>query len=550
MDLIKERKLGKNILHWYPIKKGSNVLQIGYTSIDVIEELCDKSNKVTVIVKNEDEKTHILENVHKDNMDIIIEDVKDELNEKFDYVTLIGNFDLYKNNINNVCNIFSDLIKNAKNYCKTDGIILIAIDNKFGMKYWTSLKADKNIICNQLNTLSKNVIESNLKENNLYNYKFYYALPDLNATNVIFTDEYLPNLENINRNFLYGDQEFENFNETEAFCEILKENPEKFKFFANSFFIEICNGNFNKDEIKFVSYTNIRKEKYKIQTVIYNDRVEKTYMNDNAKNHIDTISNNINIMKEKGIYSLDEYKDGKIISKYVENSQSFDKVLLELLKQGKYNEFYNRINEYKFDLQSKLEINDFENIKDNNIFNKYKVEYSYDEIKEMHFVTYGLWDLIFQNVFCIDNELYFYDQEWFDYNVPIEFIIYRAIAYFPSAHLYVDLKKLYKELKLEKFLDLFKKLDSNIQKEIRDEEIWNSSINIKTGQTLLNLYDNLINEFENYKKIYNQDIINENNKLNFQVKNLLNERDRIYNSRSWKITKPFRWFRKNVKGIK
>lgn len=551
MELIKERKLGKNILHWYPIEKESNVLQIGCTSSEIIEELCDKSNKLTVIVKNEKEKGNILEKVHRDNIDIKVEEINDLQTEKYDYVTLIGTLDAYdKEDEREAYQRLSDLIKFAKNNCKDEGVILLAVDNKFGMKFWTNLKADKNIICNQRRALSKKEIDKNLKENNLNSFKYYYVLPDLKATNVIFTDEYLPNLENINRNFLYGEEEFENFNQIEAFSQILKEDPEDFKFFANSFFIEIGNNELKDNNIKFVSYTNIRKEEYKIQTIIYNDRVEKTYVNPKAKNHIESIAKNISIMKKRNINTVDDYKDGKIISKYIENSQSFDKILLELLKQGKQNEFFEKINKYKNDLHIKLENVNFESIKENNIFVKYNVSYTDEQIKDMHFVTYGLWDLIFQNAFDIDNKLYFYDQEWFDYNVPIEFIIYRAIAYFPSAHSYINSEKLYKELGLEKYIDLFQNLDLAIQKEIRDEQIWNSSINIKTGQTLMNLYKNLIDEFENYKIMYNQSIVDENKKLKRQVDDLLNEREIIYNSRSWKITKPLRWLTNNTKSIK
>ena len=45
----------------------------------------------------------------------------------------------------------------------------------------------------------------------------------------------------------------------------------------------------------------------------------------------------------------------------------------------------------------------------------------------MTFIKYGLWDLTLRNVFLINNELYVYDQEWLEENVPIEFIIFRSI---------------------------------------------------------------------------------------------------------------------------
>ena len=97
---------------------------------------------------------------------------------------------------------------------------------------------------------ARSLIDKLLKEKNLKEYKYYYILPDYRAANVIFTDKYLPNLENVNRNFLYGEEKFENFNQTEAYIELLKENPQSFKFFANSFFVEIAKNKLEENRNK------------------------------------------------------------------------------------------------------------------------------------------------------------------------------------------------------------------------------------------------------------------------------------------------------------
>lgn len=559
MDLISEKKLRGNILKWYPIEKESTILQVGYIPKEIVEELCEKSNKVTIILYDENQKKDIQNKVKKDNLELqIVTDLLDFSDKQYDYVTLIGTIETYKNKIEEKAykrlEIFLDF---AKDHCKDSGKILLVVDNKYGMKSWTTLRATKNVICNQTYALSKTQINTILKEKELINYKYYYTLPDYKATNVIFTDEYLPNLESINRNFLYGEEEFENFNQTEAYIELLKENPKSFDFYTNSYFIEIGKKQLNDNDIRFVSYTNIRKDKYKIQTIIYNDKVEKTYANEEAKTHIDNIIKNIDIMNNNNINTLDKYENGKIISKYVGNVKSYDKILIELLENNKKEEFFNSINQYKNNILEKLEKVDYLDIKDNNIFTKYNIECSTEILQEMYFVKYGMWDLIFQNTFYINGELYFYDQEWFDYNVPIEFIIYRAIAYFPSAHSFIKTEELYKKLGLEKYLDIFQRLDEELQNQIRDNNIWKQHLRTQTGQTLLNLYNNLLDEFDNYKKKYNFDdnkrIADENQELikkNQDLENktiLLNEKiDKIYNSTSWKITKPMRWIKKNI----
>ncbi len=546
MDLIKEHKLKKNVLHWYPNQKNKKILQIGYVEEEIIEELCDKFNKVVIIVNNEEQKKKIKSELNAENLDIIT-DFAELKNNKFDYISLIGTIENYEINpqvkAHKKLQIILDLIEN---YIEEESKILLVIDNQYGMKFWTTLQAQKNILCNQNFALSKRTIEKILKQKGYENYKYYYVLPDYKAPNVIFTDKYLPNFESIHRDFLYGEEEYVNFNEVDAYIEILKEDPNKFKFFANSFFIEASKKELEDNNIRFVSFTNLRKKEYKIQTIIYNENVEKTNLIEESRTHIENIKKYIDIMKNQNIKTVDEYKDGKIISKFIENGKSYDKFLIELLEKEKNNEFFEHINNFKQDLLTKLEKVEYSKIKENNIFTKYNLEYNYEQLP-LTFVKYGLWDLIFQNSFYIDDELYFYDQEWFDENVPIEFIIYRTIAYFPTAHAFIKTEELYKRLGLEKCLSLFKELDIRIQRNIRDEEMWNIHNRTKTGQTLLNLYYNKIKELENYKPILRnteeevEKLTKEKTELERRISDLLKEREIISNSTSWKITKPMRW---------
>ena len=553
MDIISDRKLEKNILQWYPMEKNLDTLQIGYIDAELVRQLCDKTRNVTILVQNEEEKQKILQNSKRDNLKVkVVQDFENYSDNEYDYVTLIGTLKTFENKIEvKAYRRLGFFLKLAKKMCKESGKIILVLDNKYGMKSWTTLKANKNIICNQTYALSQKLINRLLEEQNLTEYKYYYVLPDYKATNAIFTDEYLPNLESINRNFLYGEEEFENFNQTEAYIELLKEEKQSFKFFANSYFVEIGKSKLEPNGIRFVSYTNIRREKYKIQTIIYEDRVEKTYANDMAKEHIQTIHKNIDIMNQKNIKTLDKYENGKIISKYIKDFNSYDKILTELLENKKEAEFFETITNYKNTLLEKLEEVDYNSIKENNVFTKYGVNVEKEMIQKLHFVKYGLWDLIFHNAFYINEEIYFYDQEWFDYNVPIEFIIYRAIAYFPIAHSYIRTNELYERLGLNEFLKIFEDLDSKLQLEIRDNEIWKLHTSTRTGQTLFDLYKNLVVEFMEYKKVYNlntiREISEENKRLRQEIERLNQEKERIYASTSWKVTKPVRWLGKNLK---
>lgn len=551
-ELYENSDFRKNVIHWYPVKENSSVLQIGYDSIKIVEELCDKFEKVTICVNNEEDKKEILEKYS--DLEITIIDNLDKIpkTEEYDYVALIGTLEIYKDIVEKKAyKRLEKMLNIAKKACKEDGKILLAVDNKYGMKFWTTMYAQKNILCNQTFAISKTMINELLQKLNLTNYKYYYMLPDYKMTNVIFTDKYLPNIESISRNFTYGEEDFATFNQTEAYGEILKENPELFKLYANSYFIEISKQELVDNNIKFVSYTNIRQSEFSIQTTIFEDRVEKTYLNKESKQHIENIKKNIDIMNENDIKTLDSYEKEKIISKFVSNAKTYDKILLEYLEKGDNDTFFEKIRDYKKFLIKKLGKVNYNEIKDNNIFTKYEIKLEENIANKFNFVKNGLWDMIFQNIFYIENEMCFYDQEWYDENVPSEYIIYRTIAYFANAHEYIKTKESYNELELSEYIKIFEELDAKIQTRIRNEKMWELHNSTKTGQTLLDSYKNLQNEYEEYNKkikvAKTKEIIIENERLKSENDSLKQANQKMLNSTSWKITKPIRWLGRKIK---
>lgn len=535
MEKEKLSKMKTNIINWYNFKENSSLLQIGVESLEVTKYLNKKANKHVIAYQSEQEKNILDKGMLKNS--VIFSKLKKE--EQYDYVCLIGTLNIY-NKEEKAYKKLIELIKIAKEKCKQDGTILLVIDNKYAMRFWTSIYADKNILCNDKFALSKTMIEEILDLEELTIRKFYYALPDYHLCNAIFTDTYLPTLDNISRNFTYAEDEFVSFNQTEAYQEILKEDAKLFPFFANTYFVEIKKNGEIENKARFISYTNIRKEKYKIKTAIYDEYVEKTYAVEDSKQHIETIKNNIDIMNKTGIKTLDSYNENKIESKFV-REKSYDQILIEYLQNEKEDKFFEKINEYKNYLYEKLgPIKETQNT----VFEKYNIDIPEGLKEKMNFIENGLWDLIFQNAFYINNELYFYDQEWYEKNIPVEFIIYRAITYFAESHRYISKQKILEKLGLSEMEEVFSKLDNALQLEIRDEEMWEIHTKIKTGQTLYDLYNNLRMEFERYRQIYNKQ---GNYELEERIIELENYNKKLLKSTSWKITKPIRFFGKYLK---
>ena len=70
MVIDEELDLKRNVLQWYPIKENSTILQIGFESYELIDEMCKKAEKVTLIVNNEEQKENILQKTKYENVSI------------------------------------------------------------------------------------------------------------------------------------------------------------------------------------------------------------------------------------------------------------------------------------------------------------------------------------------------------------------------------------------------------------------------------------------------------------------------------------------------
>ena len=287
----------QNILNWYPFKKDASVLEIGGGMGAITGVLCDKVGKV-VSVELSKQRASAIAKRHKnrDNLEVIVGNLNDiKFEEKFDYITLIGVFE-YAASFTKDEKPYNKFLENIKKLLKPDGKILIAIENKFGMKYFAGAPEDHTGIMfdsitgykNNFNvkTFGKEEITSILNEAGLSQNNFYYPLPDYKLPNVIFSDNMLPNEKNINTYLPYY-YEHSNilFDEIQAYREIIKENKTHFGLFSNSFFIE-CSAEKIDNDIKTAIFDSYNKNEFR------NIKIN-TITEDNIIENIDFTSNKI-----------------------------------------------------------------------------------------------------------------------------------------------------------------------------------------------------------------------------------------------------------------
>lgn len=552
--------LRNNIVYSYDFVPNSSILEIGGHFGEVTSLLCDKANKVVSIETVKSRAEAIAKRCqNKDNLDILVGNIKDiKLEEKFDYITLFGVLE-YAPEFFNTKTPALDLISYCKDLLKNDGKLLIATNNKFALKSYVgeidectnntfdSITGYKN--SKRTYKLGKKQIEDILKNLDLKYYKFLYPLPDYKLPNIIFSDEYLPSSSKINGYFpYYRDESNIFFSEVDAFDTIIKEDVNMFKFFSNSYFIEISKQEF-ENNTRFISFNNYRKKKYRLMTKIKSQVVEKSSTIDESLEHIQNIRKNIEIISGYGIKILDKYDEGIIISKFIN-----DKLISQKISDNLDNK------DFILDLlhRFKKEISQYAHIyneNEKNVFDKYSMEVDKEILEKFNYMENGFWDMIFKNSFIIEDEFSFFDQEWMEKNIPVEFVLYRCIVNIEKLRKKIEEYQLFEELGIKDYISIFEELDKKIFNEIFDEKIFKLYTRQHTNpiyengrlQEELNHEKNTVKELEKSINNLSNEIFAKDYKLlqqDNEIKKLNNNLNEIYNSKRWKLIEKLGGLRK------
>lgn len=238
-----------NILDIIEFTGDESVLEIGAGCGAITGALADKSKKVTCIdLSKKRSLINAYRNRDRDNIEILVgnfETIESELVEQYDCITLIGVFEYAQYYISGD-NPYEEFLNMICRHLKEDGRLIIAIENKFGMKYWAGCKEDHlqeyfvgiegYVGSGRAKTFSNIELKRMLQKVNLKNYKFYYPYPDYKLPLSIFSDEYLPGKGELKQNLRnFDDDRILAFDETAAFDNIIESGM--FPFFSNSFLI-------------------------------------------------------------------------------------------------------------------------------------------------------------------------------------------------------------------------------------------------------------------------------------------------------------------------
>lgn len=447
----------ENILNWYPFKEGASALEIGGGFGAITGALCDKCASVTAVELSKRRAEGLFaRHQHRDNLKVIVGNLNDvEFEEKFDYITLIGVLE-YACAFTNAPDPFNAFLRKLHGLLKPDGRLLIAIENRYGLKYWCGAEEDHTGHpfdglnnyegVTHAKTFGKAELTDLLLNSGFESANYYYPYPDYKLPNVIYTDEFLPSSNMSSPREFYLNNEYFIANERNLIPAIAANGV--FPFFSNSFFVEASPSQLPKNEISYAVLSSDRKAKYAVGTTINsNGNVTKFPLNTKAEKQIQRLDNNQKYLSEHDVPTVDQiFTANMVVSPFVD-SPTADHIAADMLSKGDLNgvrRIFRMLSTAVYKASPLLTPES-------------------DCVAEKIFI-----DMNLSNAFLINNELYFFDQEWEMPNADPRFVLYRALKHFFSKvsddNLFNELLSEFGILENEKIK--FAKMEADFLKEV------------------------------------------------------------------------------------
>ncbi len=438
--IIEERKswpvlyhlsaLRENIVDWLPIDKSMKVLEIGSGCGAVTGALARKAGEVTCVDLSR-KRSLINAYRHMDCENITIhlgnfQDIEPDLPCDYDYICLIGVYEYAQAYISSDTP-YEDFLRIVGKHIKNNGRIVIAIENKLGLKYWAGCKEDHlGTWFSSLEDYPEGGVVRTFTRKGLIkaagqcgfsDVSMYYPYPDYKFMTSLYSDSRLPKPGELTSNQRNFDRErLQLFDEKLVFDTLIKEG--EFPLFSNSYLMVLG----ETPEIKYAKYSNDRAEAFQIKTLLTENnsdgkmvrQIEKHALSNEGSEHIRRIHDSyekltarftggklqINSckLKEDLISGKEDGSDASVIFEYLEG-KTLEELLDDCLERDEFEKFHT-------------------------LFDEYLERISYHE--EAAVTDY---DLIFSNILITeDGQWHVIDYEWtFSRQVEAKEIAFRAV---------------------------------------------------------------------------------------------------------------------------
>lgn len=479
----------QNILEWLPISKKDQVLEIGSGCGAITGALARKAGSVRCIeLSKKRSYINAYRNQEFDNVRIDVgnfQDIEKNLTETFDYITLIGVFEYSEGYIGGKTP-YVDMLKKISGHLKPGGKIVIAIENRLGLKYFAGCREDHVGECFEglegyhhtdgVRTFSKTELEKIIKDAGEFKTDFYYPYPDYKFPLIVYSDDRLPAVGELNNNINNFDRErLQLFNETNVYDTLLE--SELFPEFSNSFLVILtAPGEEQADEkLIYTKYSNERAGEFAIRTDMVKDSkgrptVRKCAYHLSGNDHIHNILRFYEALTKQYEGTLIRMNHAKATDSGVEfeylTGITLEESIDTLIANQQFEEAKDMLLQY------------LNTVKDAGKQQTFQMTESFCKVfgnpifdKELKSLSVTDIDMVLGNVLLQDG-WNLIDYEWtFDFPIPVSFVLFRIIHYYSETS---DLRSCVKEWNLyeamgidsrevEQYLEMERHFQSYIQ---------------------------------------------------------------------------------------
>ncbi len=263
------------------------------------------------------------------------------------------------------------------------------------------------------------------------NASWYFVFSGLDYPQFLFREDYLPNEELGIRYFPFYEHSSSIFLQEQYLLNPLARNG-MFHQHANAYLVECTHSPENKSDVLHVTLSLDREEINAMATIIHSGHddkpktVEKRPLFAEGLKQIETLKGNSDELSRRGIHVLDaKIKNGSYHMEYC-NGESAVSYFQRLIKEDK-TLFIQALDRYR-DLI--LKSSDIVELPPEKCVFGHRVGDSKEIRCDNHgeILTHGYVDMVPLNAFVINDNFYFYDQEFvWDY-IPAKFIMWRTIG--------------------------------------------------------------------------------------------------------------------------
>lgn len=444
----------ENIVDFLPILKSDKVLEIGSGCGAITGKLSNLCGELTCVDLSK-QRSLINANRHQtlDNVTIHVgnfTDIEPDLDRDYDWICLIGVFEYGQSYISSD-NPFEEFLNIIKKHVKKDGRIVIAIENRLGMKYFAGCMEDHlgtyfSGIEDYANgggvrTFSRPSLENIFKACGYSDSQFFYPYPDYKFMHTLYSDKRLPLEAELNDNKRNFDRDrMELFSEKYAFDGVIRDGV--FPLFSNSYLVVLG----NPIDLIYAKYSNDRDKGLQIVTTMECDSLGKKVVIkrpacEEAKEHLKKLYHSYELL-------ADRYEGSKLSVNKMQYDSESGSACFEYV-EGKTLEQLMDNKAYKGDMDGFMEL-----------FGEYVNRISYGADKPV-----TDYDLIFANILVDDDKWTIIDYEWtFEEKSDPKELAFRAIYCYILAE-----EKRNECLDLQRVMD-YLGIDEKLAAELRDKE--------------------------------------------------------------------------------